>query len=66
MNINNKTSWLVGLLSGWGIKESWAKIIVGALAGALAVAGGLTGGFSDCGRAESGASDAAAVVDSVK
>ncbi len=66
MNINNKTSWLVGLLSGWGIKESWAKIIVGALAGALAVAGGLTGGFSDSGRAESGASDAAAVVDSVK
>ncbi len=42
MNTNEKTSWLVGLLSGWGIKESWAKIIAGALIGALGAAGILT------------------------
>ncbi len=44
MNTNNDTtSWLAGLLTGWGIKESWAKIIAGALAGALAAAGFLAG-----------------------
>lgn len=32
-------SWLAGLLTGWGIKESWAKIIAGAIIGALAAAG---------------------------
>ncbi len=37
-----KANWLAGLLSGWGIKESWAKIIAGALIGALAAAGILT------------------------
>lgn len=37
-----KTSWLAGLLSGWGIKESWAKIIAGAIIGALAAMGALT------------------------
>lgn len=40
MNTNNeKMSWLAGLLTGWGIKESWAKIIAGAVIGALAAAG---------------------------
>ncbi len=39
----DKASWLAGLLSGWGIKESWAKIIAGAVIGALAAAGFLTG-----------------------
>lgn len=34
-----KTSWLAGLLTGWGIKESWAKIIAGAIIGALSAAG---------------------------
>ncbi len=43
MNMNEKTSWLAGLLSGWGIRESWAKIIAGAVAGALAAAGLLSG-----------------------
>lgn len=38
----DRASWLTGLLSGWGIKESWAKIIAGAVIGALAAAGLLT------------------------
>lgn len=38
-----KASWLAGLLTGWGIKESWAKIIAGAIIGAAAAAGLLTG-----------------------
>lgn len=36
------TSWLTSLLTGWGIKESWAKIIAGAIVGGLAAAGFLT------------------------
>ena len=40
MNTNNdKVSWLAGILSGWGIKECWAKVLAGALAGALAAVG---------------------------
>lgn len=39
MNNKEKASWLAGLLSGWGIKESWAKIIAGAIIGAAAAAG---------------------------
>ena len=39
---NDKTSWLTSLLTGWGIKESWAKIIAGAIIGALCAAGLLT------------------------
>ncbi len=42
MNNKEKASWLAGLLSGWGIKESWAKIIAGAVIGALCAAGVLT------------------------
>ncbi len=42
MSNNNNISWLTGLLTGWGIRESWAKIIAGALAGALAAAGYLS------------------------
>lgn len=37
-----KASWLAGILTGWGIKESWAKIIAGAIIGALIAAGALT------------------------
>lgn len=37
-----KYSWLTGLLTGWGIKQSWAKIIAGAVIGALCAAGILT------------------------
>ena len=41
-NQQQKTSWLTGLLTGWGIRESWAKIIAGAIMGALTAAGILT------------------------
>lgn len=37
-----KASWLTALLSGWGIRESWAKIIAGAVIGALCAAGVLS------------------------
>lgn len=37
-----KHSWLTGILTGWGIKESWAKIIAGAIIGALIAAGAIT------------------------
>lgn len=39
----DKYTWLTGLLAGWGIKESWAKVLAGALIGALVAAGVLTG-----------------------
>lgn len=43
MNKTKEThSWLAGLLTGWGIKEAWAKLIAGAVVGALAAAGLLT------------------------
>lgn len=38
-----KASWLDGLLHGWGIKESWAKVIAGAIIGAAVAAGLLSG-----------------------
>lgn len=34
-----KISWLTGLLTGWGIRESWAKIIAGAVVGVISAAG---------------------------
>lgn len=37
-----RVSWLAGLLTGWGIKESWANVIAGAVIGALAAVGVLT------------------------
>ena len=40
---NKKThTWLTGLLTGWGVKESWAKILAGAIIGALCAAGVLS------------------------
>lgn len=36
---DDKVSWLAGLLTGWGVRESWAKIIAGAIMGAVAAAG---------------------------
>lgn len=38
-NAKETHSWLAGLLTGWGVKESWAKLIAGAVVGALAAAG---------------------------
>ena len=44
MSTNKKIySWLAGLLTGWGVKESWAKVLAGAVIGALVAAGVLTG-----------------------
>lgn len=44
--MSNKTknahTWLTGLLTGWGIRESWAKILAGAIIGAAVAAGVLT------------------------
>lgn len=37
-----KHTWLTSLLTGWGIKESWAKVLAGAVIGALAACGLLT------------------------
>lgn len=31
-----KYIWLKSLLTGWGIKESWAKLIAGAIIGTIA------------------------------
>ena len=31
-----KFNWLKSLLTGWGIKEVWAKLIAGAIIGAIA------------------------------
>lgn len=30
-----KYNWLKSLLTGWGIKESWAKLIAGSIIGAI-------------------------------
>ena len=35
----NAHTWLTGLLTGWGLRESWAKLIAGAIVGALVAAG---------------------------
>ncbi len=42
MDNKEKASWLTSLLTGWGVREVWAKIIAGAIIGALAAAGVLT------------------------
>ena len=34
-NKEEKYNWLKSLLTGWGIKESWAKLIAGAIIGAI-------------------------------
>ena len=34
-NKQEKFNWLKSLLTGWGIKESWAKIIAGAIIGVI-------------------------------
>lgn len=50
-----KANWLAGLLSGWGIRESWAKIIAGAIIGAAAAAGWLTSCTASYSQAADGA-----------
>lgn len=44
----DKYNWLTSLLTGWGIKESWAKLIAGAVIGALAAVGVLS--VTSCGN----------------
>lgn len=41
MSNKTKYTWLTSLLTGWGVKECWAKVIAGAIIGALCAAGGL-------------------------
>lgn len=40
-NDDEKASWLVGLLTGWGIRKSWAKLLAGAILGAVSAFGTL-------------------------
>ncbi len=42
---DEKKNRLAALLTGWGMGETWAKVIAGAVMGALAAAGVLTGGL---------------------
>lgn len=42
MNNKDKYTWLTSLLTGWGVKESWAKVLAGAIIGGLVAAGVLT------------------------
>lgn len=37
--VEKVNGWLVGLLTGWGVKESWAKLLAGAIVGALCAVG---------------------------
>jgi hypothetical protein len=39
MSNKTKYTWLTSLLTGWGVKECWAKVIAGAVIGALCAAG---------------------------
>lgn len=39
MSNKTKYTWLTSLLTGWGVKECWAKVIAGAIIGALCAAG---------------------------
>ena len=38
----DKYSWLVSIISGWGLSQSWAKLIAGAIIGALCACGFLS------------------------
>lgn len=42
MNNKEKYTWLTSLLTGWGVKESWAKVLAGAIIGGLVAAGVLS------------------------
>lgn len=39
MSNKTKYTWLTSVLTGWGVKECWAKVIAGAIIGALCAAG---------------------------
>ena len=57
-----KLNWLTGLLTGWGIKESWAKLIAGAIIGALAALGVLSLDSCTASYTQSASGDIAATV----
>ncbi len=57
-----KLNWLTGLLTGWGIKESWAKLIAGAIIGALAALGALSLDSCTASYTQSASGDIAATV----
>ena len=42
MNNKEKYTWLTSLLTGWGVKKSWAKVLAGAIIGGLVAAGVLS------------------------
>lgn len=42
MSNKEKYTWLTSVLTGWGVKECWAKVIAGAVIGALCAAGVLS------------------------
>ena len=39
MSNKEKYTWFTSVLTGWGVKECWAKVIAGAVLGALCAAG---------------------------
>lgn len=39
MSNKEKYTWITSVLTGWGVKECWAKVIAGAVLGALCAAG---------------------------
>ena len=41
-NKEKNYTWLTSLLTGWGLKETWAKLVAGAIIGALCACGFLT------------------------
>lgn len=41
-----KETWLEGMLRGWGIREVWAKVLAGAILGAMTALGVL--GSASC------------------
>lgn len=42
MNTEEKASWLADFLTGFGVPANWAKVIAGAVIGALIAAGFMT------------------------
>ena len=45
--IKKGAQWLNSLLTGWGLKESWAKVLTGAIIGAIiALLSGCTWSFN--------------------
>ena len=39
---DEKTSWLAGIISGWGVPANWARFIAGAVIGGLVAIGAIS------------------------